>query len=64
VGKREAAETQNDFAGLCDGMDGDATRRKGNDGVERGARSIEERLRFAMGDKPSIQIPCTAGSRS
>ena len=37
-------------------MNGDGTRREGNDGFQSGARKIEERLRFAMGNKPSLLI--------
>src|SRR5580658_4620285 len=56
TGKRETAKAQQDFAGWGDGVNGNGPRGQGNYGIKRGARLIEERLRFAMGNQPGILI--------
>ena len=60
TGKCKTSKAQQNFARLRDRMNGDSSRREGNDWIQCGARKITEGLRFAMGNQPSILIPGTA----
>ena len=55
-GKCKTSKAQQNFARLGDRMNGDSSRREGNDGIKRRARTIAEGLRFAMRNKPGILI--------
>src|SRR6266478_2072815 len=57
----EATKAEPDFAGLRRGMQSHGLRRQGDDDIQRGPSLFEERFRFAMRDKPGIQVARAPG---
>src|SRR5713226_4094181 len=57
----EAAKTEPHFAGLRRGMQSHSLRRQSDDDIQHGPRLLEERFRFAMRDKPGIQVARAPG---
>ena len=57
----EAAKAHPHFAGLRRGMQSYSLWRQCEDGIQRGPRQIQESFRFAMRDKPGIQVARAAG---
>src|SRR5260370_5120360 len=57
----QAAEAQPHFARLRCGMRRDSLWRRRDDGIQRGPSPLEERFRFAMWNKPGVQVTRTPG---